>query len=232
MLAAVQPDLVAVQETDQEDVVPDLLRQLGAGWAPYMRGKVGVLFSPRFRRTAGWLVDMDNGGEADRRLVIAELEEKASGVRFRVGVVHLGVNFDDPDGPGPLIGEQAARLSQAREIVATVRKLSPLPLIVAGDLNERLQHPAVGVRQTLQDELGLVELRRRVPVVSGELSSFNGWRPTKPGGWLDDVLTSPAITVAGAQLVILDPAGAFPGASDHNGVAADLRIPATKGRTA
>lgn len=218
MLDRTQPDVIAVQECDQEDQVPTILAHLGKSWRFYMLGKVGWLYdSARFKYLQGIQHNMPNGGEADRRLVAVQLESRATRKALWYVSVHLGVNFADPDGDGPLIGEKQARLNQAGEIV---KKMLGRECVVAGDFNESARYPTPGVRTVLQDGLGAVELRAKAAVVGAEHSTFNGWGPTKTNGrWLDDILTTVGVSAVAAEVVPSDPAAPY---SDHNAVLAEL----------
>jgi len=222
----IRPSVMFYQETDYEDVVPDLVDFLNAGdsdggprgdYACEHRGKVGMLYDEKkWRKLSARSWDMPNGTEDARRLVLTELESRSTGGSFVGWATHLGVHFK---------GEQAARRGQAKFILDRLAELKFDPartaIVGAGDINDTPTYPSLGVRSVMRAG-GLLDVRTRLAEedVDGDtLNTHHGYKRTQSEGkWLDEFFTSRPVRLLDAEVVVTDPFRRFPNATDHNGL--------------
>lgn len=203
LVADVAPSVLGVQE--YTDTMRD---DLPYSW--YGRGNVAV----------GWLEDMwekihDGAydlqtGDDDRWAVAVVLRHRASGLAVKFVSTHL-TNLEAGK------GGDGWRLGQAGEIADNVRGVD----VLFGDFNDD------GPVYTFLGGRGLVDARKKAVRVDGDRYSsthpFGRLHPTN-GRWIDNVLTAGHVGVGRVWLKRTDRESAYPDASDHGLIAADLEL--------
>jgi len=225
----VAPSVLGVQECNDARAT-ELTHGLGPNWNFWGSGTAKIIW-----RADKWVaIDHQEfklkstalpGFPSTRPLTCVRLQSIATGADFWAVATHLAVNMP---------GEAKLREAQAVEIVA---HLATLPeherVVIFGDLNDAQKDQLfnAGVRKIL-GAAGYRHLRDRLTdnqMDGDSRNSRNGWGVTgREGIWIDDVLTSPAVTPYAGTLVITGTPEYEPHASDHNLVRASFKIDTPK----
>ncbi len=228
LLDDARASIIGIQE-GSDDIREAMLAHLGKTWECYRRAKVGILYDgAKWERLAGHQWDIDNEDQADRRLVFVWLRSRSTGGVIWVGNSHFGVHYSDPDGPGPKVGEQEERRNQAADVIRKMKEIvKDEPFVMLGDFNDTPPVGKPGVRDVMA-KAGLLGLRERLSgaKVDGDtVDTHNGWKKTdRDGRWIDEIFTSKTARPLDARVIVADPTGKFPYATDHNALFARIEV--------
>jgi endonuclease/exonuclease/phosphatase (EEP) superfamily protein YafD len=198
-IAADRPDVVVVQELNQENArgLRTALRAYPHAVTQIRAGATGIGVYSRWPLTSARVTDL----QGDPLVSVSVLVD---GQPIRLLAVHM---------VAPRAGELRRWQRQFDDLERLVRRYGPGPLVVAGDFNATLDHRSL--RRVLATA-GLDDAARR---------AGRAWRPTWPRNrrippllQLDHVLVSPDVGVR----QVLEGRGA---GSDHRPVVVDLFVP-------
>ncbi|GAA1436249.1 hypothetical protein GCM10009616_35600 [Microlunatus lacustris] len=221
------PSIACLQECDVKLTLAPLLAGLGKTWTSDGIGKVHVAWDGAKWRKVGpsRIVNMPNGGEAERRLVIVKLQSIKTGGTIFVLATHLGVHMTN---------EAKVRIGQAEQIVAELQAYGAdeeCAVLIGGDFNDVPAADKAGVRQVFaQSAFALQDLRSRLTDASlyhrsNDTAHGYGKRQTR-SRWLDDLLTGGTLRPVEGWVLLTDSEAPTDvrHATDHNAVAARLQF--------
>jgi endonuclease/exonuclease/phosphatase family metal-dependent hydrolase len=191
----------------------DLLAALGANWRHVRNGNVIVLFDSNQHTLISSKTAMlptapvPDGTIDPRRLVLVQLQMKATGAHWWVASTHFTAG-----------GDPAWRVKQMTAVVAYIRANGDLAnTVLGGDFNSSLMDDE-GPR-TVGRAAGLYDLRSKLAMAqirNGTFSTFTDFvQPTLQNNrWIDDYFSGTNFAVYYARIVETN------NASDHNWVLA------------
>lgn len=190
--------LITLQECP-DDMRGDILADLGSDWGGTNHHKVATLWD----RTKWKLLHREAHNLpspttfSPRRFLLAALERIDTGDKLWLGNTHLTVHQPN---------SEKWRARQAVSIAGHVADLAGSPVVVAGDFNE---YGDAAVRRILRTIAGLEDLRRKAPPLTREqydthhnMDGVYSLAERTGSDWLDDILTSPQISVYGGAVVL------------------------------
>ena len=205
--------VITLQECP-DDMRGDLLADLGDDWRGINHHKVALFYD----RTKWKLLHQESHNLrspatfSPRRFLLAELYRLDTKDTLWVGTTHLTVHQPS---------SATWRKRQAEDIAGLVAGVANYPLAVGGDFNET----GDSVRGILRNASGLSDLRRKAPPITREeydthhnQDAVYDLAERTGSDWLDDWLTTPAVTVYSGALIRTYKA------TDHNALLARVQF--------
>jgi endonuclease/exonuclease/phosphatase family metal-dependent hydrolase len=190
----------------------DITRKLGLG--AVSKGNVVVFYDPKVWALGGSKgYDLKTGAD-DRWLIAATVRHRESDLELRVASTHL-TNLEGPD------GGDGWRLGQVGEIFEHEPGLD----VLFGDFNS-----SSGVHARLAQS-GFIESFVKSPEDQWKNAAKNtthhyGGTTKNDGRHIDEVVTGSRLKVLSAGIILTDRGSLYPDATDHNGVTAEIGVPA------
>jgi endonuclease/exonuclease/phosphatase family metal-dependent hydrolase len=212
LLKAWKPSVICSQECSTT-IRADLLIGLGANWRYIRNGNVGVFYDTNQHSLVSSKTamlptapDPETGKTDPRRLVLVNLQMKATGDKWWVASTHFTAG-----------GDPAWRVKQMTAVVAFIKANGdPANTILGGDVNSSLMDDE-GPRTVARDGK-LFDLRSKLAgprIMNCDASTFNAWLPTlHDNRWIDECFAGDRWQPYYSRVVETD------GASDHNWVLA------------